>query len=54
MFRQMSPTFGGKANIFRTIRGFKELRSKIVKALGDIFQSAPLLSLSSRLGSNYI
>lgn len=54
MFRQMSPTFGGKANIFRMIRGFKELRSKIVKALGDIFQSAPLLSLSSRLGSDYI
>lgn len=27
VFHQMSPTFGGKANIFRRIRGFKELRS---------------------------
>lgn len=47
-FHQMSPTFGGKANIFRMIRGFKELRSKTVKALEDIFQPVPFLSLPHR------
>lgn len=47
-FHQMSPTFGGKANIFRMIRGFKELRSKTVKALEGIFQPVPFLSLPHR------
>lgn len=46
VFHQMSPTFGGKANIFRMIRGFKELLSKAFKALEDIFHSVPFLSLS--------
>lgn len=45
VFHQMSPTFGGKANIFRMIRDFKELRSTTVKALEDIFHFVPFLSL---------
>lgn len=54
LFHQMSPTFGGKVNIFRMIRIFKELRPKTVKALGDIFQAAPFFSLPYCLDSNYI
>lgn len=35
-------------------RELKELRSEIVKALGNVFLSAPLFSLPYRLGINYI